>query len=269
MFGSRPQRALPTETNVESGTSPSKSGTSVNLSKSGDLGQREVEGHFEEVGPEPGRVQPWRACFLLLWGLGFGVWGYIYIYIHIDRCIYMYIHICIYIHTHISIWDAGTFRGGSARAPPCPALASMSLPVSGWSSRRFRGFHDVPRRVSKIGDHNCETELNVGSQMWFQMDISRRLGQSPAVSSPGEHVSSCFRGGDLVTRRGRDENPLSSEYGTYETVKALADSGLGVQVNGGLARARPCPALASMSLPVWVCMFSISEQMRSVSEAGS
>ena len=33
-----PPRALPTETKVESGTSQSKSGTSVNLRNSGDLG---------------------------------------------------------------------------------------------------------------------------------------------------------------------------------------------------------------------------------------
>ena len=43
-FGSlrSPQRALPTETKVESGTSQRKSGTSVNLSNSGTLRQVRV-----------------------------------------------------------------------------------------------------------------------------------------------------------------------------------------------------------------------------------
>jgi len=49
-FGSlrSPERALPTETNVESGTSQSKSGTSVNFSSSGDLGGV-VDGAVEEA----------------------------------------------------------------------------------------------------------------------------------------------------------------------------------------------------------------------------
>ena len=33
----------------------------------------------------------------------------------------------------------------------------------------LRGFHDVPRGGQKIGDLICETELKVGTQMWFHM----------------------------------------------------------------------------------------------------
>jgi len=65
-----PPRALPTETKVESGTSQSKSGTSVNLSNSGYRARR--------VGPivldDHGR--PVNAPIRLYWVLGFGFcWG--------------------------------------------------------------------------------------------------------------------------------------------------------------------------------------------------
>jgi len=57
------QRALPTETNVESGTSQSKSGTSVNLSNSGDLGVGGVLFQLLDVCVVQAR-QLWRRPYL-------------------------------------------------------------------------------------------------------------------------------------------------------------------------------------------------------------
>ena len=74
-------RALPTETKVESGTSQSKSGTSVNLSKSGEhtgddlRGARRSSGRTAALGSAAGpRFGVWGLGFGV-WGLGFGVWG--------------------------------------------------------------------------------------------------------------------------------------------------------------------------------------------------
>ena len=118
---------------------------------------------------------------------------YIYIYIYIY--IYVYAHIYIYIYVYIErerIQRSAVMLTDLYQKPMTSTYhARVQVGVKpfktshmwGWSSRRFVGFHDVPRRTSKIRDHILETELKVGSQMWIQNLLVRR-GTRPKEALP-------------------------------------------------------------------------------------